>query len=129
MFQVVEDQEKPPPTHGLPQPLDKRLAAGIADAEGVGDRGHDQGRVLHRAERGKGDLAGIPRPRIPRQLKGYPGLANAARAGEGDESCSRVEKQSAQLPEFTLPPDKVGQWSRQRGGRLRDRRRGATAGA
>ena len=92
LLEVVEDQQAGPGREVLHQQLHGRSDAAVRQPDGPGDRARHQLRLAERLERDEPDTVGIAVRGCGGELEGEPGLADPARAGEGEEA-RRVEEE------------------------------------
>ena len=95
LLEVVEHDEHAPAAEREREPLLEGAVAGIADAESVGDRREQQGRLEHVLERDEGRAVGEERLGRRGDLDREPALADPARAQQRDEAMLTAPRSSS----------------------------------
>ena len=86
LLEVIEDDQDLAAGQGGDQPLLERRFAFFAQAEALGDHRQGDDRVAGEGQGDEGDTAREVGPEQAGQLQRQPGLADAAGAGQGDET-------------------------------------------
>ena len=104
VLEVVEDEQDQLVIEERGQALGQRRAAGVREADGLGNGGSDQRRI---GDRGQGDEPDPVRERIGDDRggrDGEPGLAGAAGTGQCQQADVGLAEQGRDGRDFRLPP-------------------------
>jgi hypothetical protein len=94
------------------------LATEGDQAQGLGDRRHDELRVANGSKGNEADAVSEGIGEVGRDVEGEAGLADAAGTGQGDEGDIFSEQQPAQRRAFPLSPDERCPGQREIGGAI-----------
>ena len=110
---VIQDQEHPPVCEVIAQRFFEPVAGLLSETEDVGDRLRNEAMIRDNAQFNDPDSVRIARREFPCQLQREPRLADARRAGQGQEAHGGL--QLAELRELGMPANERCQLERQVG--------------